>query len=323
MRVHTLRPAFTLVELLVVIAIIGTLVGLLLPAVQAAREAARQSSCQNNLKQLGVALHNFHDARGKLPWGFNGTSTASGSTVWAYTPTQLWPDYTWSVQVMPFAEQQDIFSKLDLTGYFVGKQANKDLLYNKRYALQTCPSNPSVTASPGVDITGSNVNSPTWRWPRACYQVCVGGQSCDGPQPDCVQINGSRTYCYQGNWSSDQVSQAPGMFSGRGGAQIGFKAVTDGLSNTIMLGEQRGERTCVAMISNNHQALPTGMRINSPSMTMNPADYKENMGASSHHAGGAYFCMGDGAVAFLNESIDFLLYNQLGNRADSAAVRLP
>lgn len=113
------------------------------------------------------------------------------------------------------------------------------------------------------------------------------------------------------------------MFSGRGGAQIRFAKVTDGLSNTLMLGEQRGERTSAAMVNNNHQALPTGMRINSSSMTMSSSDYKENMGASSHHDGGAFFCMGDGGVVFLNDSIDFLLYNQLGNRADGAVVRLP
>lgn len=200
---------------------------------------------------------------------------------------------------------------------------NTNLLCSRRYSLQICPSNPFVNANPGVDVTGSSWGSTSWRWPRACYQVCVGGQSCDGPQADCVAIDGSRAYCYQGNWYSDQESQVPGMFSGRGGAQIRFSKVTDGLSNTITLGEQRGERTAAAMVNNNHQALPTGMRINSSSMTMNPSDYKENMGASSHHDGGAFFCMGDGAVVFLQDSIDFFLYNKLGNRVDGAAARLP
>src|SRR5947199_5889998 len=94
------RPAFTLVELLVVIAIIGVLVALLLPAVQAAREAARRSACQNNLRQVGIAFHNFHDANNAFP-----QLRIAGGDGWA----------TCFVLIMPYMEQSNIFDRWDLT----------------------------------------------------------------------------------------------------------------------------------------------------------------------------------------------------------------
>ncbi|MFM9068057.1 MAG: DUF1559 domain-containing protein [Planctomycetota bacterium] len=91
------RPGFTLVELLVVIAIIGILVALLLPAVQAAREAARRTQCLNNLKQLGLALHNYHDSRRSFPAGASPNVTA----------------FNWRVAIWPFMEQQSLFDQCD------------------------------------------------------------------------------------------------------------------------------------------------------------------------------------------------------------------
>src|SRR5499427_6896199 len=92
------RRAFTLVELLVVIAIIGVLVALLLPAVQAAREAARRMRCQNNLKQIGIAAHNFHDVNGELPRAFSPITGLS-----------------WQVNILPFIEQQSLYNQFDTT----------------------------------------------------------------------------------------------------------------------------------------------------------------------------------------------------------------
>ena len=159
MSPHRYRSGFTLVELLVVIAIIGTLVGLLLPAVQAARESARRSTCQNNLKQLGVALHNYHDAMRVFPRGNKCTTSAlppQSASPGDPTATRE----PWTVAILPYAENVALYSKFDFNQAFssnVSQSLQQTTLsgtnpnpaaQNTNNPLFNCPSDPGVPAAP-------------------------------------------------------------------------------------------------------------------------------------------------------------------------------
>jgi len=322
------RPlhGFTLVELLVVIAIIGTLVGLLLPAVQAARESARRSKCSNNVKQIGLAMHMHHDNKGKLPFAANAQVTTG---VWASVAR------TWGVDVMPFIEMNDVFNLIDKTksmtdnstgpGY---SMSNLAVITNRRIPFQECPSNPSASLLTRRDGQLFSVYSMYDQIKTAVlgYSVCNGPQFSDSCAPDCA----NQAFCCAAGstWTDPEAQFNPGMFGSRAAFQCQFKQVTDGLSNTIMLSETRGELNELRSVFNaNFQGVDTGIRINSPLTDLTNSSwtsYRLNTGAGSSHAGGgAMFCMGDGAVVFLSDQIDYVLYNALGGRADGVTSRLP
>lgn len=133
------RSGFTLVELLVVIAIIGILIGLLLPAVQAAREAARRSQCINNLKQMGVALHNFHDTYKRFPTGGEGTDKTKNTT---FDMKELQSTFTY---MLPFIEKKDLYDMMDLSKTYRDTRAPGNQAAAKREIdVYRCPSNPFV-----------------------------------------------------------------------------------------------------------------------------------------------------------------------------------
>jgi len=204
------RRGFTLVELLVVIAIIGVLIALLLPAVQQAREAARRIQCNNQLKQLGLAMHNYHDTYLKMP--FNAAATSSGSDA---------PSFF--VRLLPFIEQGAAYDQLVWTGFGTGNfiadndgntNAADDVLLELRVDGLWCPSSPLPEVNgDGFQLTGyAGITGTNQKWNAAT--------------PGLEDIN-----------SNAQNYNGVVVPSGDGSNAINMSAITDGTSNTMMISE--------------------------------------------------------------------------------------
>ncbi len=242
------RFAFTLIELLVVIAIIAILMGLLLPAVQKVREAAARMHCQNNLKQIGLAMHSYHDTARCFPPAF---SKAPLGTNWA-----------WSVWILPFVEQGNLYATLNPTATNLALNANTTL----PLPIYICPVDPSP-----------NINSNFGGYAKSNYVV------------------------------SEQVSD--------GGSAIPMATITDGTSNTIMIGERDMRNQVGAVwagrVSNTDPNLSgVGSVIGRPNWAISTA-YLVGADAtsctryawSSFHSGGANFAFCDGSVHFLRNTL--------------------
>ena len=336
MNISRKRSAFTLIELLVVIAIIGVLVGLLLPAVQQAREAARRSACGNKMKQNALAMHTYADANKHLPSGTNRRSYGStaGNAVWK----------TFTVELMPFIEMSSVYDNLDLSenqlSGNVGTPSNWVALApsvrgNPIYTAQFCPSDPDAFSGQTVDgkyLGGWGINNNRRSGGRS-YDVSLGPTGFPANTPDCP--NAIAAWCRTAwNWWNSSgtgnnpkklfsVQATPGVFNWSYEFKCKFKDITDGTSATLLLIERRPGLHQRSAMYGPEVGVPTSIRPNSSyiddktSAGNNPQRAK-NCGASSLHAGGVFgVATADGAGHWLNESIDFQVYNFLGNRMDS------
>ncbi len=286
---HPERNAFTLVELLVVIAIIGILVGLLLPAVQAAREAARRMQCSNNVKQLALALHNYHDAYNKFPAGqhhrgvLNPTpGTNSGGM-----------GYSWAFALLPYIEQGNLYNTFDKSFVIMHPTINRPLISTPQ-ATYSCPSDTKpVTMNDGMAMPNSATSS---------YQAC--GTSYDG-------WDGSTPT------GSTNTLRWNGAFERNNRDNYGIKNLSDGTSNQFMVAETKWDMTTAR---NNRSRiygasdvvayanLATNALMINGQWTMNRTQPQGGMQphrtAGSNHTGGAQFGFGDGSVHFISENID-------------------
>lgn len=301
---------FTLVELLVVIAIIGVLVALLLPAVQQARSAARRSHCQNNLRQIGLAIQNYHTANEAQPKYHD----VEGDYAWGKAGP------TWTMAILPFLEQTALYESFDFTQLIRSRE--NALAVQQVVQSYVCPEAESASEpifEDRADAGGNNPNpalglyypasmGPTH--PDACHYCPVLGR----PSEDnyCCQGNNYGTLNPRGRLGASST----GMF-GRYNDERTFAQVTDGLSNTFMVGETL-PRQCAygGAFAPNFSLAGTSIPLNTFEVCPRPPGcHNRGCGFKSDHSGGAHFVMADASVHFVIDTIDYRIYNHLGTRA--------
>jgi prepilin-type N-terminal cleavage/methylation domain-containing protein len=298
-RSGQIRGGFTLIELLVVIAIIGVLLAVLLPAVQQAREAARRTQCRNNLKQIGLAIHNFEQAYGEMPPGgvYDVATGIRRGSVFVY--------------LLPMLDETPLFDVYDLRQINVDNTllSSGDLAASLVIGSFVCPSD----------------NHPESYFDRAAHNYAASrGPTAVFDNPAC-----SCNYPWAGFAlapADDQYNFA-GPFT-RVGTRAKFKDIRDGLSNTIFFGEVRPE--CSEHAQNGWAATNDGngycttlIPINYLTCNPNDADpcrrpcnWNTEVGFKSAHSDGTHFLFGDGRVRFVSENIDFQTYQYLGAKND-------
>ena len=311
MRAPSLRHAFTLVELLVVIAIIGVLVALLLPAVQSAREAARRMSCGNNLKQFGIAIHNYHDVQRYLPISI--AYNVSGPRA---TPQPNGKG--WIVSILPQLEQQALFTQFEpgFNGSF--NLAAGTGLPNPvcRTAMKTrikvieCPSDRQSKRIETNQAQWGGVEVAVTNYKGVIGDTRMGGAASihQGTEPDCHNVTGCNGLFYRNNYQ-DQVRLA---------------VITDGTAHTFMVGEDVPFHNIhsAAYFANGDYASchgPLNYFPNPPT----PSVWQNMISFRSRHPSGGQFCLADGSVHFIAQNISHTLYRQLSTKADGESVQLP
>ena len=327
-----------LIELLVVIAIIAILIALLLPAVQQAREAARRSSCRSNLKQLGIAMHNYHETFGQFPITVFNLTGSLGPT-WSTSSRG-----SYLIRLLPYVDQAPIFKALDFrtvgtpwstpAGNFEAQVDGSGALYrHKTIPSFVCPSDPSAVRDGHSNKTNYALSMGNQAMSKQWGGTCgyPGNNFGNGPQ---------------GHGNTGDPLRISGIIS-RYPWAASFKDITDGVSNTIAGGEIRpqcGDHTRNGWFHFNSLWVATTAPINYPiacvrdgsvrvNGTVYPAynsaglpqcnnyrNWQTSQGFKSRHEGGAHFLLADGAVRFLNESIEYLTYQKLGDRRDGKTI---
>jgi prepilin-type N-terminal cleavage/methylation domain-containing protein len=332
LRSFRVRRAFTLIELLVVIAIIAVLIALLLPAVQQAREAARRTECKNKLKQLGLALHNYHDTYLRFPYGYSGNRIFDGHPIVGGMAGPTSSEHAWVEFVFPFIDQAPLYNSINFS-LDCSVTPNFEVLQDKAYPFMACPSNAySDRRGPafGSSTLFESLNSATgylWSTQVTSYAISIGPcvNWIGGVSADCADY-GSPSYCAGAgtNYFPKSPAATTGMF-GCGLVSLRIRDCTDGTSNTFLMCERRGEGTpgnsgTSLGIFSHGQGASTSFKINTKKRNDLIQGRENSMAASSHHVGGAHFGLSDGSVRFVSENINFETYNYLGARADGQVI---
>ena len=280
------RKAFTLIELLVVIAIIAILIALLLPAIQQAREAARRSNCQNNLKQISLALHNYHETHSTFPPGWIGVN-ASGQP-FVHGPN----GWGWAAMILPEMDQRPLFEKLN---FFVSVAAPANSFGREIViASYRCPSD--LLQSQWEIRQAGSPGTVLAKLAAASYIGSFG----TGKLDDCRSMPAGRR-CY-----------SDGVFSHLSTTQ--FRDIQDGTSHTLLVGERKSgseigwNSTWTGVVPRGEDAFARILGVTDHTPNHRASHFED---FSSHHPGGAQFGFADGRVSFLSESIDAGVYKSL------------
>jgi prepilin-type N-terminal cleavage/methylation domain-containing protein len=319
------RPGFTLIELLVVIAIIAILIALLLPAVQQAREAARRTQCRNNLKQLGLALHNYHDNFNAFPPGWIGHT--NGNTALPFS------GWGWSAMLLPGLDQAPLYNTLTnrFLTTFPYTTATPVPTAQESASLLTllpafrCPSDVGgpVIVSASALTTGAPPGTTvavTGQFPRSNYPGVAGWDSANN------------------RGLTESVVTTTLVFRGLFGenSRIGINSMTDGSSNTVVVGERATIRNaaatdpghatwagCLNRGTDEGQAATVGdtfFKLNADTDGNTVTRRDNTTGFSSDHVGGGHFLFGDGAVKFVGDNVDASIYRWLSTISDGNTI---
>ena len=318
---HKSRSGFTLIELLVVIAIIAVLIALLLPAVQQAREAARRTQCKNQMKQLGLALHNFHDVFLHFPGGAQEDVYKSPKIDATFIRGA-----SWIVFILPYVDQAALYSQYDFTVPY-GTAPNGTVVGARAIPAIYCPSGPAPKAY--LDPNAGSTTNPSTHY----YGVMGPG----GPtNPTVVTYNGiNYSYtignpvtngCYATDGVLGQYRDNPGSITTE--FFTGTRDITDGTTNTLMLAEL--SRNIPSGVTSHYRTWIRGnnggsgatKNVTNPinSTFYNGSNNFNDISFGSNHTGGCHFTLGDGSVRFVSENIDLSLYKALASRKSSEVV---
>ncbi|TWT60118.1 DUF1559 domain-containing protein [Rubinisphaera italica] len=323
-----LRKGFTLIELLVVIAIIAILVALLLPAVQQAREAARRSSCKNNLKQIGLAIHNYHDVHLTFPPGGFAPDAATNRGA------------SWLTRILPQVEQGAAYDQITFNGTDWTMQSNRtnrnwNITNTLRVKTFNCPSSPlPETRTQNTNASTQALGAPATITYQLVNYVGIAGSYDSGSDLVSLPSPTAWTGYYRSNYngvivSVDTLNNRP----------VRLKDVTDGTTNTFVVGEQSEYRVRPDGVKEDKRACNhdggswsggaggsadwwLNMTVTRMPINFKGADngqqqaYYRHTLLTSPHKGGAQFAMADGSVQFVSDNVNYGILTRLCDKGD-------